>query len=56
MSNMQPAALFAATYSLRSPAPAALFWGEIALLEVELRNTGRSPWLTSGPHPTRLGF
>ncbi len=48
--------LLAATYTLINEPPAALFWGEVALLEVELHNNGRSPWIVVGPHPARLGY
>lgn len=48
--------LLAATYVLHAEPPQALFWGEVALLAVELHNTGRSPWITAGPHPARLGY
>lgn len=48
--------LLAASYTLLNQPPAALFHGEAALLQLELRNTGRSPWITVGPHPLRLGY
>ena len=56
MTNQSPVALFAAAYTLADQPPATLFWGELLILEVALHNTGRSPWLTVGPHPTRLGY
>lgn len=56
MTNHTQAAMLAASYTLRNQPPAALFWGELALLELELHNTGRSPWIVAGPHPARLGY
>lgn len=48
--------LLSAAYIMHNAPPGALFWGELVLLEIELRNTGRSPWITAGPHPFRLGY
>lgn len=48
--------LFAATYQLVGAPPNTLLAGEALLLAIELRNTGVSPWLASGPYPARLGY
>jgi glycosyltransferase involved in cell wall biosynthesis len=51
-----PDRLFNAEYSLAGDTPNGLFAGEAMLLDVGLRNRGRSPWLTAGSYPVRLGY
>lgn len=48
--------MLAASYTIRAVTPTELLHGEALLLEVELRNSGIAPWLTSGPNPVRLGY
>ncbi len=56
MSAPSLAPLFAATYTLLAAPPCGLRCGEVMLLELDLHNIGRSPWLTVGPYPVRLGY
>ena len=53
MSNDQPTTLprYGARYRLIEPAPERFFLGEALLLDLELLNTGGTPWLASGNYP-----
>lgn len=46
----------AATYHLLAALPSGLFVGEALIVELELANCGRAPWLTSGAYPVRVGY
>jgi hypothetical protein len=48
--------LFSASYTLLTTPPSDLRAGEALILDLELRNSGQSPWLTAGSYPVRLGY